>query len=224
MIRITHITLFTLLAVACLADDKFRSITWETLSPKVEFEDPFANLETEQLMNLGMIARIRGLMKRPDKRVSDAMKQEMADAEAALKKQGVDIEGLFARREEITEKRKARAHAAATELDEVQVKLSGFVLPLEFKDKKVIEFLLVPWVGACIHTPPPPPNQMVLVIPAEGFETNGTFEPITIMGPLKIKKTTQKLFLVDGTSEINVSYRMQARVVEKYKRPKSKPE
>ena len=44
-----------------------------------------------------------------------------------------------------------------------QVKLPGFVVPLEYSDKgRVKEFLLVPYFGACIHYPPPPPNQISL--------------------------------------------------------------
>ena len=41
--------------------------------------------------------------------------------------------------------------------------MPGFRLPLEFEDDKVSELLLVPFVGACIHVPPPPPVQIVHV-------------------------------------------------------------
>jgi hypothetical protein len=46
-----------------------------------------------------------------------------------------------------------------------QVRLPGFVVALEADGKGVSEFLLVPWQGACIHTPPPPANQIVHVFP-----------------------------------------------------------
>lgn len=48
------------------------------------------------------------------------------------------------------------------EFDQRKIKIPGFVVPLEFNDEMVItEFFLVPFFGACIHVPPPPPNQMI---------------------------------------------------------------
>jgi uncharacterized protein len=44
------------------------------------------------------------------------------------------------------------------------VRLPGFIVPLDLDSSgTVAEFLLVPYVGACIHVPPPPPNQIVYV-------------------------------------------------------------
>ena len=46
------------------------------------------------------------------------------------------------------------------------IKIPGFAVPLEGDDgfEYVKEFLLVPTFGACIHVPPPPPNQVIHVI------------------------------------------------------------
>src|SRR6187399_1445007 len=52
---------------------------------------------------------------------------------------------------------------ALQKVDGKKVKVPGFMVPLEDEEEMVTEFLLVPYVGACIHTPPPPPNQIVLV-------------------------------------------------------------
>src|SRR5690606_18432104 len=49
-------------------------------------------------------------------------------------------------------------------LNGVEVRIPGFMVPLEDTETRVTEFLLVPYFGACIHTPPPPPNQMVHVM------------------------------------------------------------
>ncbi len=43
------------------------------------------------------------------------------------------------------------------------VRIPGFMVPFEDGMSGVNEFLLVPYFGACIHTPPPPPNQIVYV-------------------------------------------------------------
>jgi uncharacterized protein len=48
-------------------------------------------------------------------------------------------------------------------LDGHNVRIPGFMVPLEDNQNEVTEFLLVPTPQACIHVPPPPPNQMVLV-------------------------------------------------------------
>lgn len=51
-----------------------------------------------------------------------------------------------------------------TGLDQSKIRIPGFVVPLEEDAKGVREFLLVPYFGACIHTPPPPANQIIHVV------------------------------------------------------------
>ncbi len=48
-------------------------------------------------------------------------------------------------------------------LDNLLVRLPGFVVPLKMDGRRVAEFLFVPYLGACIHVPPPPSNQIVHV-------------------------------------------------------------
>jgi hypothetical protein len=199
------------------AEDKPRALTWENLKAKVEFEDPFEKLEPEQLSALGIVARVRSLEKIDGgNKVSDGMRKEAADALAKLQKQGVDVEGLFARREEIRQLRTKRANAAVPELNGKTIRMPGFVLALEFEGKKVSEFLLVPWVGACIHTPPPPPNQIVHVVAKTPFESRGTFEAVTVTGLMNVKQIKKNLFLVDGNADINMTYALAADSVLKY--------
>jgi hypothetical protein len=66
-----------------------------------------------------------------------------------------------------------------------RVRIGGYVVPLDFESTSVKEFLLVPFVGACIHVPPPPANQIVYVKSAKGFEIGGTFDPVTVTGVIK---------------------------------------
>lgn len=54
------------------------------------------------------------------------------------------------------------------ELDSQKVQLAGFVAPLTYDGDQITEFLLVPYFGACIHVPPPPANQTVMVTLADG--------------------------------------------------------
>ena len=71
------------------------------------------------------------------------------------------------------------------DLDGQVVRMAGFVLPTAFDGLAVTDFLLVPYVGACIHVPPPPPNQMVFVTFPEGFEGGRIFAAVTVTGVMK---------------------------------------
>jgi hypothetical protein len=71
------------------------------------------------------------------------------------------------------------------DLNGKRVKLGGYVVPLDFEATTIKEFLLVPFVGACIHVPPPPANQIVYVKSEKGVEIAGQFEPVWVTGTLK---------------------------------------
>ncbi len=72
--------------------------------------------------------------------------------------------------------------AVVTDLDGKHVRIGGYVVPLDFEATTVKEFLLVPFVGACIHVPPPPPNQIVYVKTAKGFDVAGSSTRSTSRG------------------------------------------
>lgn len=71
-------------------------------------------------------------------------------------------------------------------LDGKRVHIGGYIVPLDFEATRVKEFLLVPFVGACIHVPPPPANQIVYVKAEQGFDVKGTFDPVWVTGTLKV--------------------------------------
>ena len=75
--------------------------------------------------------------------------------------------------------------AVVNELNGQRVRIGGYVVPLDFDATQIKEFLLVPFVGACIHVPPPPPNQIIYVTAAQGFELKGQFDPVYVTGTLK---------------------------------------
>lgn len=211
----------TLLFVVALAVPvvaaQMQQLGWEDLLKKVEFEDPFEALTQEQLYQLGRVARVRALQDRKSKTLSASMRKDAEEAETVLQAAGIDINGLLSRREEIKELRRQRAYAVVDDLNGQQVRMPGYALPLEFSNKKITEFLLVPWVGACIHTPPPPPNQIVFVQTAEGIDNHGQFTPVWVSGVMAVKAATKDLFLVDGSTGINVGYRLTEARVEPYK-------
>jgi hypothetical protein len=216
-------TLLTIIVAAILAlpvtASQVRQLSWEDLVPSaVSFDDPFAEMGREKLEYLGFVVRVRNMIA-TDQQVSQATREEAAELEAELIKAGIDIDGLLARRDELRELRKKRATAVVTELDGTTVKLPGYVLPLEYSGRMVREFLLVPWVGACIHTPPPPPNQIVHVIldKENAFESSSMYEPVWVAGEMLIRESTRNLFLKDGSGDFNIAYRLNANLVEPYK-------
>jgi uncharacterized protein len=95
------------------------------------------------------------------------------------------------------------------DLDGKDVRIPGFMVPLEDDSKAVKEFLLVPSPQACIHVPPPPPNQMVLVEMEEGSEAAVAYGPIWIYGTLSLKSKKHMY----GES----SFTMKGRKIEPYK-------
>lgn len=74
------------------------------------------------------------------------------------------------------------------ELDGTEVTIAGFVVPLDLADDdRVREFLLVPYFGACVHVPPPPPNQVIHVTSAEGLALERIYEPWSVTGTLRVE-------------------------------------
>jgi hypothetical protein len=88
------------------------------------------------------------------------------------------------------------------------VRIPGFVVPLEESKDGVKEFLLVPYFGACIHSPPPPANQIIHVLPKSPAKSVKSMDAVWITGTLATLKTDSYM----GAS----SYRIEATGVEPY--------
>ncbi len=72
------------------------------------------------------------------------------------------------------------------EMDGQAIRIPGFVVPLEFNDDKAVtQFFLVPYFGACIHVPPPPPNQIIFVNAPQGLTMDNLYTPFWISGVIK---------------------------------------
>lgn len=76
------------------------------------------------------------------------------------------------------------------EMDGKSVRIPGFIVPLEFNDEQAItQFFLVPFFGACIHVPPPPPNQIIFVNYPEGLKLEALYDPFWLSGVLSTSLT-----------------------------------
>jgi hypothetical protein len=198
--------------------DAPRHLMWEDLTPKLQAsENPFAKLTKEQLAKLTEVAQTRDRKARGDSTLSAADAANEQTTSRKLEDSGVDVEGLLAKRKEMAEQQRARGHTVNAALDGQIVRIPGYLLPLEFSGKKVSEFLLVPWVGACIHTPPPPPNQIVHVQADKAFEFGGLFAPVWVTGRMSTAAAKKSLYLIDGSADIDIGYSLHASQVEPYK-------
>lgn len=96
------------------------------------------------------------------------------------------------------------------ELDGQLIRIGGFTLPLEMDGEKATEFLLVPFVGACIHVPPPPPIQIIYVTFPEGYKSRVLYDAVWVTGRLATKNANYNLDFVDGNEDIQVGYSLNA--------------
>ena len=100
------------------------------------------------------------------------------------------------------------AAPVVAELDGREVRLPGYVVPLDLREGRVVEFLLVPYFGACIHVPPPPSNQIVHVRSSEGIDLEALYQPFWISGPMRVDRVESELAAA--------GYRIDARQIEPY--------
>ena len=75
---------------------------------------------------------------------------------------------------------------AEKSLENTKIKLAGFVVPLEYKGDEIHEFLLVPYFGACIHTPPPPANQIVHGVASKLPASFEPMDPFWVSGMMSL--------------------------------------
>lgn len=78
---------------------------------------------------------------------------------------------------------------AIKELNGLKVKIAGYIVPVEVDgDSQMSEFFIVPYFGACIHVPPPPPNQIILARLAKPIPVTEIYDAYWIEGTLNVEQ------------------------------------
>ena len=95
-----------------------------------------------------------------------------------------------------------------TALDGKGVKLPGYIIPFDVSADGVTTFMLVPYVGACIHNPPPPPNQLVFVTTETPWPSESLWDPVWVSGRLSAKAMSTQI--------AEVGYQIAAEKIEAY--------
>ncbi len=199
--------------ISCLlaSAGEIRQISWKDLIPgNLTSENLMADLNKEQRdIAIWVINMLEQLPDRgPD---TEQYYKQVDEAMPTLKEAGIDIAEIMA-------KRKKLQTAVVEELDGQSIRIAGYLLPLEASGDKVTEFLLVPFIGACIHVPPPPPNQIVhvKVLQKNGYKNKKLYDPVWVTGKFAIQSMSKELYLADGSSGINIGYSMQTNQIEQY--------
>ncbi|MDA9557803.1 DUF3299 domain-containing protein [Vibrio sp.] len=102
--------------------------------------------------------------------------------------------------------KQSQSGAVRQELNNITISISGYVIPLEGDGRIITEFLLVPYFGACVHVPPPPPNQILLVKFPQGAPSPQAWDVITVTGTLSTDS--------EGIGGIQTGYNMMGKQLE----------
>ena len=159
-----------------------KKITWEDLAPPSK---------TGKVIDFGKFTKPKGMPKLSDFEGStEDMNMYVESME--IMKQGQPLEG----------------NEIAINLSGKEVKIAGYVTPLSFNGENVVEFLFVPYHGACVHVPPPPANQIVYVSDAKGLKADNLYDPVWLTGTLRASPI--------NTIVANAGYWIESAKVEPY--------
>lgn len=188
-----------------------RQLGWEDLIPsQMKDKAPLGHLtEKQKDMVYWVINMLESLPERGPE--TEEYYKEIDAAMPSLKKEGIDIVGIM-------DQRKKTRTAVDKALNGQDVRIPGYLLPLEISAGKVTEFLLVPYIGACIHVPPPPPNQIVYVkvLQNGGYKNKELYEPVWVTGKMKVQSMEKELYLTDGSAGVDIGYALRADHIEPY--------
>jgi len=211
--------LFVVLLFASAMAAAERTITWEVLSPAMpDLRGPFRDLTDEQFAELYELYQLVQWHKSGQTASDSETTVQIDKMTAALKLQSVDPAILLRQLAERIGEYERIKDRPITEMDGLAVRLPGFVLPLEFGDTQTIsEFFLVPYVGACIHTPPPAANQIVLVRLKQAYKFNGLYDPVWVTGRLKVVRNDRMLGYRDGVGRMASAYELEGMAIVPYR-------
>lgn len=211
--------LSALSGILCLAlsVEAAQQIGWRDLTIPVDVtDDPYFGLGLEQRNSLDTLIRSQN-KRQAGYALADTEIAAERSAFERLSSEALDGPALLEKEASFRDKLLVQRTAVREEWDDRDIKIPGYLIPLDFDDTKVVKFLLVPYAGACIHTPPPPANQMLVVDYEEGFPLHGLFTPVWVTGRLYIERSEQAVGLSDGTAAFEVGYAVDATQVVNYR-------
>ncbi|MDV5169636.1 DUF3299 domain-containing protein [Photobacterium rosenbergii] len=197
-------------------------LNWSSLVKKVEpIDNPFLTMSHT---DLEMMKDYASLNRRVESNSSvfteediRAYQSEMDSIAVELKASGLNPLELIEARNKIMEQQYHQITSPNPEVVDQTWKMLGFIAPIDFDGTKVTRFFLVPTAGACIHTPAPPPNQIIMVEFEQGIELKRLEDPIWVEGKLESEMVTGVASYYDGQSQVDAIYTMKADESQFYK-------
>ncbi|WP_153448340.1 DUF3299 domain-containing protein [Vibrio algicola] len=180
------------------------TITWPSLRP---LQSQYQNLSPSNKALLSEIYAYEVVKK--TRQLSPMENDGYTQRVTLAKKFGLDVQ-------EMLEQRTQQTSDVVPELNIKDMKMAGFLVPIEMEGLIGTQFLLVPTAGACIHTPPPPINQTILVKFPEGHELQSLYTPVWVTGDIKSSSVKTSVALSDGDQAIQTGYVINASGIELY--------
>tara|TARA_R110002124_G_scaffold274740_1_gene444757 strand:+ start:871 stop:1452 length:582 start_codon:yes stop_codon:yes gene_type:complete len=161
------------------ASESYQEIEWIALIPKDDLD---------------------ALMNPPDYLLGIEDGSEQDSVEALNEKEGVDE----------NTKRFQNALSSTRVIDtyaDKRIRIPGFIVPLQSDDsQQVTEFFIVPYFGACLHMPPPPPNQIIHSKAPQGIQLDSLYDPFWFEGTLVIDTEENSLGTSAYRLKLNKAY------------------
>lgn len=191
-----------------------RSVGWADLVPEVVMgANPFESLDYRQKNDLVTLYRIEVT---EAETANDFARSKASEIRAKLEAGGLNPDWLFAERERMMSEHTRRFSAPNPEILAQPIRMPGYILPLEMDGPLATEFLLVPTVGACVHTPPPAANQLIHVHYPQGYPIRGMYDPVWITGELQAERQLELVSYSDGQRNVESTYVMIPESIEQY--------
>ena len=200
-----------------LTAQALQKVGWEALpDPAAQaFEDPFVDMNGPDLLDLATVVRLRDRLASGS--VGDdarpRIEARLAETEGRLSAAGVNVEALLAVRSQVAESRRIAARAVNPVLDGSDVILKGFLIPAPDVDGSGYAYL-VPQLGQCSHTPPPPPNQLVRLRLGTMSAPAELYAPVEVTGTLASEATDRMLFVLDGDVRMESAWTLETQEIE----------
>ena len=185
---------------------------WEELIDQSvqNYEDPYRALTFDQIDAVRAVAQAKAGLAGDDLSTEQraTLEKRLSDAQALLAADGLDADWLIAQRWVVAERRERAATSGNEAVDGQTVELKGFVIPAPPDDDGIANAYLVPERGMCAHMPPPPPNQMVRMRLADGWQPLFIYEPVRLTGELSITPSKRMVRVVDGFVSMRATFSM----------------
>ncbi len=177
--------LCSIIATSALANSQATTVEWIDLLPEEDLRllESIPQVDHEALSDdeLAQDTAPSGLKPAQN---SSAFEDEVANAVGVARQQA----GERSWRDALVSTR------VRSEFNNKRIRLAGYIVPIEYdQQQRVIEFFLVPYFGACIHVPPPPPNQIIYVKYPKGFQLQELFIPFWAEGTVVLETQENEL-------------------------------